>query len=159
MRRFWRIFYFRCKAVATQPAILICLILASALSVGMATARITGQATATSYPIAVVNEDSGALSQELLDSLSKVEIITVGMTERIDALRQLATGAVDGVFIISPHFTQTLKSGEYEKTVSLYVSTASSAARPVSEAVTGEVPDGSTVQVDEGDGKLALSAN
>ena len=64
-------------------------------------------------PLAVLDEDGGQRSRELIDALEGSTYFSVAeyMTSRQGIDRRLATGGVSGVLIIPPDFTQDLASG------------------------------------------------
>lgn len=64
-------------------------------------------------PLAVLDEDRGQRSRELIDALEGSTYFSVAeyMTSRQGIDRRLATGGVSGVLIIPPDFTQNLASG------------------------------------------------
>ena len=64
-------------------------------------------------PLAVLDEDRGQRSRELIDALEGSSYFSVAeyMTSRQGIDRRLATGGVSGVLIIPPDFTQNLASG------------------------------------------------
>jgi hypothetical protein len=90
----------------------------------------------TALPLGVVNEDSGALSTELEEYLMDYQAdITIYRLNRAKALRFLAMGRLEAVFVINDGFSETLARGECDGVITLYTAPASSAAQTLSEAV------------------------
>ena len=90
----------------------------------------------TTLPVGLVNEDAGRLSVTLEEYLAGYNSeITVYKYPREKALRFLAMGRLEAVFVINGGFSDKVSRGEYKDIVSLFTAPASTAALTLNEAV------------------------
>ncbi|MEL4106577.1 ABC transporter permease [Oscillospiraceae bacterium WX1] len=94
----------------------------------------------TRLPIGLVNEDGGSLSESLLQFLSDYnDTVTVYTYPREKALRYLAMGRLEAVFVINSDFTEKLRLGAYEGLLTQYTAPGATAAATLSETVINSV--------------------
>ncbi len=94
---------------------------------------------AKGIPVAVVNQDAGVLSGELLGLLRQNSSLSVMETDLDTALRLLRLDRLEAVYLLNPDFTRRVEAGDYSGTVALYASPSSLASATLSEPVINDV--------------------
>lgn len=89
----------------------------------------------TALPIGIVNEDNKQLSYDLEAYMETYDKLMVFKLDRETALRYLAMGRLEGVYIVEDGFTERLSKGEYEGLITMYSAPASSSAVLLGETV------------------------
>ncbi len=89
--------------------------------------------------IAFVNEDTGAISQEFLQSIEKYDEFNTVVLNKNDAFKELKKGNIEAVFIIEKNFTDTLSKGKFDNIIQVYNSPSSNASATISEPVINNV--------------------
>jgi hypothetical protein len=89
----------------------------------------------TKLPIGIVNEDKEALSYDLEAYMDKYDRLMVFKLDRETALRYLAMGRLEAVYIVEDGFTEQVKAGVYESIITMYSAPASSSAVLLSETI------------------------
>lgn len=89
----------------------------------------------TKLPIGLVNEDNKALSFDLEAYMDKYSKLMVFKLDRETALRYLAMGRLEAVYILENGFTRHLAAGEYEGIITMFSAPASSSAVLLGETV------------------------
>ena len=151
--RTFKMFLLRWKSIIRKPYAWAFIVIAVATSlVPVLSSRFESK---TALPLGLVNEDGGSLSLELEDYMKDFHgDITVYKTDRAKALRFLAMGRLEAVYVINAGFSDTLARGECTGVITLFTAPASSAAQTLSEAV---INSALTVWMEE-KGMLELSA-
>lgn len=90
-------------------------------------------------PVAVVNQDAGALSGELLTLLRQSSALSVMEMDLDTALRLLRLDRLEAVYLLSPEFSSRLEAGSYSGTVTLFASPSSLASATLSEPIINDV--------------------
>jgi ABC-2 type transport system permease protein len=91
--------------------------------------------SATKLPIGLVNEDDKQLSYDLEAYMDRYDKLLVFKLDRETALRYLAMGRLEAVYMITKGFTERMSKGEYEGVITMYTAPASSSAVLLSETV------------------------
>lgn len=129
-----KMFLIRWKACIKKPYIWVFILIAVATSLVPAVS--SRFQSATKLPIGLVNEDTGALSGKLEEYIAGYsDDISIFKTHREQALRSLAMGRLEAVFVINGGFTEKVSQGSYEGIFTLYTAPASSAAQTLNEVV------------------------
>lgn len=89
--------------------------------------------------IAFVNEDSGAISQEFLQSIETYDEFNTVVLNKNDAFKELKKGNIEAVFIIENNFSNTLSDGKFNNIIQVYNSPSSNASATISEPVINNV--------------------
>lgn len=89
--------------------------------------------------IAFVNEDTGAISEEFLQSIEKYTEINKVILNKKDAFKELKKGNIEAVFIIEKNFSDTLSKGNFNNIIQVYNSPSSNASATISEPVINNV--------------------
>ncbi len=89
--------------------------------------------------IAFVNEDTGAISEEFLQSIEKYNEFNTAVLNKNDAFKELKKGNIEAVFIIEKNFTDTLSKGKFDNIIQVYNSPSSNASATISEPVINNV--------------------
>jgi hypothetical protein len=82
----------------------------------------------TKLPIGLVNEDKGQLSYDLEAYMDRYDRLLVFKLDREIALRYLAMGRLEAVYIVGAGFTDRLSKGEYDGLITMYSAPATSSA-------------------------------
>ena len=129
-----KMFLLRWKSIIRKPYAWAFIVIAVATSfIPVLSSRFESK---TMLPLGLVNEDNGSLSTELEDYMKDYHRdITVYKLDREKALRFLAMGRLEAVYVINDGFSETLARGECDGVITLYTAPASSAAQTLSEAV------------------------
>lgn len=134
LMRIYKMFLLRWKACIRKPYVWAFILMA------VLTATIPAVSSQfdskTKLPIGLVNEDGGELSKKLDQFMGDYgSNVAVYRYNRDKALRLLAMGRLEAVYIINQGFSEKLERGEYEGVITLYTTPASSAAQSLSETI------------------------
>lgn len=125
------LFRARVKACLRDALSLVFLLLA--LVIALAAAYLTAEKDADTLSVALVNRDSGKYGGMLSESLMGEEYMDVAVMPLDTAMTLLRQDRLESVIVIRNNFSESLYSGEFENTLALYNSPASSAGITVSE--------------------------
>lgn len=89
--------------------------------------------------IAFVNEDTGAISKEFLQSIEKYNEFNTAVLNKNDAFKELKKGNIEAVFIIEKNFSSTLSQGKFNNIIQVYNSPSSNASATISEPIINNV--------------------
>jgi hypothetical protein len=123
----------RWKANARKPYVWVFVVIA--VLTALIPAFSSRFASQTKLPIGLVNEDRGPASLDLENYMGQYDRLMVFELDRETALRYLAMGRLEAVYILEDGFSDRLQAGEYEGIVTMYTAPASSAAVLLSETV------------------------
>jgi hypothetical protein len=137
MMRILKMFRLRWKASIRQPYVWAFVILAIGASlIPASAARFQSD---TKFPIGFVNEDNGSASYDLETYLKGYDKLLVFNLDKETALRYLAMGRLEAVYVVKDDFTQCVKNDVYNGIIVLYTAPGSSAAVLLSETVINSV--------------------
>ncbi len=128
-----RMFYQRWKANARKPYVWAFVVIA--VLTALIPAFSSRYVSQTQLPIGLVNEDHGPASLDLETYMARYDRLLVFELDRETALRYLAMGRLEAVYILEDGFSSRLQAGEYEGIVTMYTAPASAAAVLLSETV------------------------
>lgn len=132
--RAFKIFALRWKSCIRMPYVWAFVVIA--ILAAMVPALSSRYDSASKLPIGLVNEDDGALSGKLEQYMSDyASDLIIEKSDREKALRDLAMGRLEAVYIINSGFTGHIRKGEYEGVITMVTAPASSAAQTLSETV------------------------
>jgi hypothetical protein len=127
-------FLMRWKSCIRKPyvwAFVVVAVLASAIP-----AVSSKYESSTKLPIGLVDEDGSGLSAKLEQYMASYDgNLLIFRSDRDEALRNLAMGRLEAVYIIDNGFAESLRRGEYKGLVTMVAAPASSAAQALSETV------------------------
>lgn len=132
--RLYKMFLLRWKACIRKPYVWAFILMAV---MSAAIPALSSQFDSkTKLPIGLVNEDGGELSKKLDQFMGDYNSnVDVYRFNRDKALRLLAMGRLEAVYIINQGFSEKLKRAEYQGVITLYTTPASSAAQSLSETI------------------------
>lgn len=120
-----------------EPFSLVFILLAIIISVGAAVfAQEKAQA---GLAVAVISEDSGVLSQKLIDCLTEYDSFSIREMSYDEAMRLLKQDRLEAAVIIHSDFSKKLAKGEFENTLDLMTSPSSQAPATISEPIINSV--------------------
>jgi hypothetical protein len=129
-----KMFIIRWKACIKKPYVWAFIVIALATSLIPAVS--SQYQSKTKLPIGLVNEDTGTLSDKLEAYIAGYsDDISIFKSRREQALRSLAMGHLEAVFIINDGFSEKVSQGDYQGIVTLFTAPASSAAQTLNEVV------------------------
>ncbi len=128
-----KMFIQRWKASIRTPYVWVFVVIA--VLVSMIPAVSAKYHSDTAFPIGLVNEDNGPLAEDLMRYIDRYDHLLVFELNRETALRYLAMGRLEAVYVINKGFSQRVGAGEYENIVTMVTAPASSAAVLLSETV------------------------
>jgi hypothetical protein len=126
-------FMMRWKAIVRQAyvwAFVVLAMLASLIPASSGRYRSESQ-----FPIGLVNEDQGQGSLDLETYLDGYDKLLIFDLDREKALRYLAMGRLECVYIVEDGFTECVRNDVYEGIITLYTAPGSSAAVLLSETI------------------------
>ena len=132
MTTFWRTFYYRLKTCLTTARGLVSLCIGFTIAIVPFIGLTIPDAP---LPIGWIDEDNTALSQLLKEKVNTIDVLYIVDQDEDTLLSNLQTGTIEGIFVVPVGFEQTMKSGEYEDTLTMMSSPYSSAFEIVAESV------------------------
>lgn len=131
--RLLRMFAMRWKSSVRQPWVWAFIVVAVLCSlIPASSARFKSD---TRLPIGLVNEDNGSSSFDLESYMDSYGKLTVFHSDRETALRNLAMGRLEAVYVIEKGFTYNVQNDIYKGIITMYTAPASSAAVLLSETI------------------------
>ena len=141
MKMFFKIVKYRFIASLKHPVILICFSAAVACSMLVGIYAQKEQHSGIKYPIAVVDEDGGEYAKMFIQKLNLNQLIDMKIMSREKALKQVASGKVDGAFVLIEGFSEKINDNDFNEIIEFMTPTVTTSAYPVSEIVSAEVID------------------
>lgn len=138
MKWFWHLLVMRLKITAKTPLLWLLLAVSGLFSL-IPIHAFQNQVT-DKIPMAYVNLDGGAISQEFISEITIMDGVTFFEADSFPrALRQLAIGRYEGIVVIEENFSETISQGVFKKVMTIYVSPSSSAAPIITEYLAEKV--------------------
>ncbi len=132
MRMFWRTFFYRLKNCLVTARGLVSL----ALGFAIALIPFLGLTIPNApIPIGWIDKDNSEFSALLKEKVQDIDLLYIVEADEQTLTSRLETGDIEGIFIVPSGFEQTLKSGEFEESLTMLSSPYSSAFDIVAESV------------------------
>lgn len=123
----------RWKALTKKPHVWLFILLSVLASLIPATAA--KYHSDSRLPIALVNEDNGVASYDFERYMARYDRLLVFKLDRDTALRYMAMGRLEAVYIVTAGFTDAVQHDNYKGLITMVTAPASSAAVVLSETV------------------------
>ena len=131
--RLFKMFTMRWKSSVRQPWVWAFVVLAVLCAmIPASSARFKSD---TKLSIGLVNEDNGSSSFDLEKYMDSYDKLTVFHSDREKALRNLAMGRLEAVYVIEKGFTYNVQNDIYKGIITMYTAPATSAAVMLSETI------------------------
>lgn len=139
MKVFFRIIKYRFLSNLKHPAVLVCLIFSFIGSIVVGIYAEQSKSDGVQYPIAIVNEDEGTYADKFIEQMMQNEQVDIVILDIEKARKQVATGKIDGAFVLLSGFSDSIKRSEYKAIVKIISPPITTSAYPVSEIVSAEI--------------------
>ena len=139
MKMFLKIIKYRFTASLKHPVVIVCLSAAMLFSVLVGVYAQKEASSQMKYPIAIVDEDGGEYAQVFINKISENEQVDVVILSREKAQRQVATGKIDGAFVLLNGFSEKIDKNDFSEIIEFMTPSVTTSAYPVSEIVSSEI--------------------